>query len=118
MGKRQRRHAPHLLGRKITRKVRRGPPDAPANFRFVIRRSALSPGATASDTLAMDDERLSEQEDWTLRRLHSLGRFGQLLGETAQRYVSLRSRDRRRDVREPIHLVTPAAEPRDTGSTH
>ena len=66
----------------------------------------------------MDDDRLSEQEDWTLRRLHSLGRFGQLLGETAQRYSLLRSRDRRRDVREPINLVAPVADPRDTGSTH
>jgi hypothetical protein len=65
----------------------------------------------------MDNDRLSEHEDWTLRRLHSLGRFGQLLGETAMRYTSLRSRDRRRDVREPINLVTPVADPRDAGST-
>lgn len=66
----------------------------------------------------MDDDRLNEQEDWTLRRLHSLGRFGQLLGETAKRYSSLRSRDRRRDVREPIHLVTPVRDPKDSRGTH
>jgi hypothetical protein len=50
---------------------------------------------------------LSPQEDVDLRRLHVLGRFGLLQGETADYYDALRDRDRRNDVRDPISIVVP-----------
>jgi hypothetical protein len=50
---------------------------------------------------------LDPTEDVDLRRLHVLGRFGLLQGDTAERYDQLRDRDRRNDVREPKSDVVP-----------
>jgi hypothetical protein len=45
--------------------------------------------------------RLSSEEDATLRRLRMLSQFGAVAGSVHQHYQDLRSRDRRREVREP-----------------
>lgn len=51
--------------------------------------------------------RLSSDEDHELRRLHLLRRFGAVAGRLAWRYDELRSRDRRRLVREPVDEAVP-----------
>jgi hypothetical protein len=45
--------------------------------------------------------RLSSEEDATLRRLRMLSQFGAVAGSVHQHYQDLRSRDRRREVRDP-----------------
>jgi hypothetical protein len=45
--------------------------------------------------------RLSAEEDATLRRLRVLSQFGAVAGNVHQHYQDLRSRDRRREVRDP-----------------
>jgi hypothetical protein len=54
--------------------------------------------------------RLSSEEDATLRRLRVLSQFGAVAGSVHQHYQDLRSRDRRRDVRDPAD-PTVAQEP-------
>ena len=61
---------------------------------------------------------LTPEEDAELRRLHFMIRFGAVAQRFTQRYVELRRRDRRIEVREPDDegLVMPAQradEPRD-----
>jgi hypothetical protein len=53
--------------------------------------------------------RLSAEEDATLRRLRVLSQFGAVAGSVNQHYQDLRSRDRRREVRDP-HDPTAAQE--------
>jgi hypothetical protein len=53
--------------------------------------------------------RLSAEEDATLRRLRVLSQFGAVAGSVHQHYQDLRSRDRRREVRDP-HDPTVAQE--------
>jgi hypothetical protein len=45
--------------------------------------------------------RLSAEEDATLRRLRVLSQFGAVAGDVNNHYQDLRSRDRRREVRDP-----------------
>ena len=49
-------------------------------------------------------EGLTPEEDWELRRLHFLNRFGAVAEHMKARYAELRSRDRRAVVREPEAL--------------
>jgi hypothetical protein len=49
----------------------------------------------------MNDGRLSREEDFELRRLHVFRKFGVVANRLSGRYEELRSRDRRRAVREP-----------------
>jgi hypothetical protein len=49
-------------------------------------------------------EGLTPEEDWELRRLHFLNRFGAIADSLKARYTELRARDRRASVREPEAL--------------
>jgi hypothetical protein len=51
--------------------------------------------------------RLSAEEDATLRRLRVLSQFGSVAGSVNQHYQDLRSRDRRREVRDPHDPTAP-----------
>lgn len=52
-------------------------------------------------------EKLTPEEDAELRRLSALARFGDLSDQAATLKAELRSRDRRKEVREPADLVVP-----------
>jgi hypothetical protein len=61
---------------------------------------------------------LTPEEDAELRRLHFMLRFGAVASRFTQRYVELRRRDRRIEVREPddaalAALALPAQRSRD-----
>ena len=47
---------------------------------------------------------LTPEEDWELRRLHFLNKFGAVAGRLKVRYAELRARDRRASVRDPEAL--------------
>jgi hypothetical protein len=57
----------------------------------------------------VSDPRLGPDEDSELRRLHVLKGFGMVAGSVLARYEALRSRDRRKGVRDPddASVVTP-----------
>jgi hypothetical protein len=60
---------------------------------------------------------LESDEDAELRRLHMLTGFGSVANSVVSRYEALRSRDRRRDVREPNDLSSVNSRARDSWGT-
>jgi hypothetical protein len=57
--------------------------------------------AECAENQVVDESRLTPDEDAELRLLHSLRSFGAVARSMGARYEALRSRDRRKNIRDP-----------------